>query len=136
MAFRIWLFLAGAAALLAVIMAAHGAHTLGGLTTFSAATKAYEIAQTFHMTHALALFGVALAFAATEGRRTAWAGWMLHIAGAAFVLGIVMFSGGIYHQALKGLQGGAPIIPVGGVSFMTGWAALAVSAFGFRRAAP
>lgn len=132
MSFRIWLFLAGVFALLSVLAAAHGAHRLGGLATFSGATKAYEIAQLFHMVHALALFGVAVLIAATEGRRRAWAGWMLQIAGIAFILGMVLFSGGIYHQVLREIQGGAPIVPAGGLAYMAGWLALALSAFGFR----
>ena len=136
MAFRIWLFVAGVSAVLAVLAAAHGAHALGSMGLLTGALKSYEIAQNFHMLHSLALFGVAILFAATDDRRSGWATLMLHIAAAAFLAGILLFSGGIYHQVLKSVEAGVPIVPVGGVSFMIGWAALAVSAFGFRGAAP
>lgn len=135
MAYRIWLFVAGVSALLAVLAAAHGAHALGGLTVYSGAMKSYEVAQQFHMLHAIAILGVGVLFAATDTRRSGFATAMLHIAATAFLAGILLFSGGIYHQVLQGAQSGMPIVPVGGVSFMVGWAALALSAFGFRGAA-
>lgn len=135
MAFRIWLFVAGVSAVLAVLAAAHGAHALGSMGVLTGALKSYEIAQNFHMLHSLALFGVAVMFAATDARRTLWAGAMLNIAGAAFLAGILLFSGGIYNQVLNAAQAGVPIVPIGGVSFMVGWASLALSAFGFRGAA-
>jgi uncharacterized membrane protein YgdD (TMEM256/DUF423 family) len=135
MSFRIWLFIAGLSALGSVIAAAYGAHALGTLTAMTGANRAYEIAQTFHMVHSVALFGVASVLAGTDGRRYVWGGLMLQIAALAFLAGMIMFSGGIYYQVLKGIQAGVPIIPAGGVSFMVGWGALALSAFGFRRLA-
>jgi uncharacterized membrane protein YgdD (TMEM256/DUF423 family) len=48
---------------------------------------------------------------------------------------MALFSGGIYYQVLKSVQLGNGIIPAGGISFMVGWGALALSVFGFRRAA-
>ncbi len=133
MSFRIWVFIAGISALLAVIAAAHAAHSLGTLNVISGQTKAFEIAQNFHLLHSIALFGIAALLAATEGRRTAWGSWMLQVAAFAFLIGIVLFSGGIYQQVLNGVKSGVPVVPVGGVSFMIGWAALALSAFGYRQ---
>ena len=132
MSFRIWLFLAGISALLAVIAGAYSAHSLGGLNVTSGATKAFEVAQTFHMMHSIALFGLAALLAATDSRRTAWANWMLQIVGFAFLAGIMLFSGGIYYQVLGAVKSGVPLIPAGGISFMIGWTALALSAFGFH----
>ena len=82
----------------------------------------------------LALMLTAVLLAATEGRRGAYACWMLNIAGLAFAVGIVLFSGGIYLQILRGVQLPPAIVPTGGIAFMIGWAALALSAFGLRKA--
>lgn len=132
MSFRIWLFIAAISALLAIIAAAHGAHALNRTALFPTAAKIYDTAQLFHMLHATALFGVAILFGATDRRRVFWATLMLQIAAIGFVAGIVLFSGGIYYHVLKGVEPGLPIVPAGGVSFMIGWSALALSAFGFR----
>jgi uncharacterized membrane protein YgdD (TMEM256/DUF423 family) len=130
--FRIWLFIAGLVALAAVVAAAHGAHELNRYALFPAAAKIYDTAQLFHMTHAIALFGVAILLATTDGRRHGWSSLMLNLAAVAFLAGIALFSGGIYYHVLKGVPPNAPIVPAGGLAFMVGWAALALSAFGFR----
>jgi uncharacterized membrane protein YgdD (TMEM256/DUF423 family) len=133
MAFRTWLFIAGVTALLAIAAAAYGAHALSQTTLFPTAAKIYDTAQLFHMLHAAAIFGIATLFAATEGRRAFWASLMLQIAAFSFLAGIGLFSGGIYYHVLKGVEPSVPIVPAGGASFMVGWGALALSAFGFRR---
>jgi uncharacterized membrane protein YgdD (TMEM256/DUF423 family) len=132
MSFRIWLFLAALSSVLAVIASAYGAHTLNFATTYSTVTKIYETANLYHLLHSLALLGVAILLAATEGRRNAFAGWALQIAAFGFLFGMALFSGGIYFQVLNSVQTGVPIVPVGGGLFMLGWAALAVSSFGLR----
>ena len=44
----------------------------------------------------------------------------------AFVIGIVVFSGTLYALALSGRGWLGAITPVGGLAFLTGWAALLV----------
>ncbi len=132
MSFRIWLFIAGITALLAIVAGAYGAHALNSSALFPRAAKIYDTAQLFHMIHAVALFGIAILMAGTDGRRAGWTSWILNIAALAFLAGIALFSGGIYYHVLKGVEPGVPIVPFGGVSFMIGWGALALSAFGFR----
>jgi uncharacterized membrane protein YgdD (TMEM256/DUF423 family) len=132
--FRIWLFIAGLVALAAMAAAAHGAHELNRYALFPTAAKIYDTAQLFHMVHAIALFGVAVLLATTDGRRTGWSSAMLNLAALAFLAGIIMFSGGIYYHVLQGVRPNVPIVPAGGIAFMIGWAALALSAFGFRNA--
>jgi uncharacterized membrane protein YgdD (TMEM256/DUF423 family) len=132
MSFRFWLFVAGISALLSIAAAAHGAHALNRVALFPTAAKIYDTAQLFHMAHAIALLAVAVLLGATEDRRTVWGDWMLQIAAFAFLAGMALFSGGIYYHVLKGIEPSIPIVPAGGVSFMIGWAALALSAFGFR----
>jgi len=53
----------------------------------------------------------------------------LRVAGGAFLLGVVLFSGSLYVLALDGPRWFGPVTPIGGVSFIVGWIALAISAF-------
>ena len=112
MAFRIWLFIAGVVAVTALVAAAYGAHALNRYALIPTVAKVFDIGQLYHMAHALALFGLAILLAATDGRRTVWSNLMINAAGLAFLAGIAAFSGG--------------------TAFMAGWAALALSAFGFH----
>lgn len=132
--FHFWLFVSGIVGLTAVVAGALGAH---GLDDILAANpyhaKIYGSALQFHLVHAIALFSVIVLCAATEGRRNAWGTVMLNLAALAFLLGIMLFSGGIYYQVVNLAQSGLMIVPAGGVSFMVGWIAVALSAFGYRK---
>lgn len=133
MTFRIWLCIAALSGLTSVIAAAYGAHGLRDVTTSAMAVKIYETGQQFHALHSIVLFGIAILFAATEGWRGALAHWALQISASAFLLGIAMFSGSIYFGVVNSVQTGVPLVPAGGGLFLLGWAALAISAFGFGR---
>jgi len=76
----------------------------------------------YQMIHALALFGVALLSLHAPSR-------LLGIAGGAFVLGILLFSGSLYALALVGIGKLGIITPIGGVAFLVGWACLGLSAW-------
>ena len=135
MSFRIWLFVAGLLALGSIIAAAYGAHGLDRSALPPNASRLFDTAQLLHMVHAIALFGIATLLATTDERRNGWAEWMLQIAALAFLAGTVLFSGGIYYHVLRTIQPSVPIVPIGGVTFMIGWAAVSLSAFGFGRSA-
>jgi uncharacterized membrane protein YgdD (TMEM256/DUF423 family) len=134
MSYRIWLFLAGVAGAAAVIAAAYGAHGLNNIATVSPVVKIYDTATLFHALHAITLALIAVLLAATDGRRGPIATALLNIAAAAFLIGIILFSGGIYYHVARGIQSVTPIVPAGGIAFLVGWGALALSAFGFRGA--
>jgi uncharacterized membrane protein YgdD (TMEM256/DUF423 family) len=134
MSYRIWLFIAGIAGGTAVLAAAYGAHGLNGVVTVSPMVKIYDTATLFHALHSIAMMLTAVLLAATEGRRGPFATVMLNIAAAAFLLGILLFSGGIYYHIARGIQSVTPVVPAGGIAFVVGWAALALSALGFRAA--
>lgn len=111
----IWLFLGGLNAMLAVAAGAYGWHRLGGDEIFIMGSR-------YHMYHALALVAVAWLASTRPGR----AALTVHMAGAAFALGIVLFSGTLYVFALTGripLEGAAP---VGGALLMLGWLIIAM----------
>ncbi len=130
--YQFWLFIAGIVALAAVAMAAWGAHGLTGLEPYPRLTEIFDTAQQFHLAHAIALFGVAILFTATEGRRNLWGTVTLNLAAFALLTGTVLFSGGIYYQVLNVQQSGLKVVPAGGMAFMIGWIAVSVSVFGIR----
>lgn len=132
--FRLWLFLSGLVALAAVAVAAWGAHGAAGLAPYPRLAASFETAQRFHLIHSVALFGVAVLFAATDGRRNLWGAIALNLAAFGFLIGIILFSGGIYYQVLNIQQTGLKVVPAGGMAFMIGWIAVALSAFGYRGA--
>lgn len=132
--FRLWLFLSGLAALAAVAMAAWGAHAMSDLASYPRLAMSFDTAQRFHMIHSVALFGVAVLFAATDGRRNLWGAIVLNLAALGFLIGILLFSGGIYYQVLNLQQTALKIVPAGGMAFMIGWLAVALSAPGYRSA--
>ena len=133
MSFRVWLCAAALFGFTSVLAAAYGAHGLTGITTSETALKIYATAQQFHVLHSVALLGIAVLVAATEGWRGALADWALQISAGAFVIGMLLFSGGIYLGVATGAQTGVVVVPVGGALFLLGWLALAVFAFGFGR---
>jgi uncharacterized membrane protein YgdD (TMEM256/DUF423 family) len=98
--------------LLAVGFGAFGAHALSGQHAAWATTGAH-----YQAIHALALFVCAAAPAWRQGRA--------RVAAIAVLAGVAFFCTSLY-----GLAFGAPrilgaVTPIGGVSFMIGWAALA-----------
>ncbi|GEO37004.1 hypothetical protein SAE02_11520 [Skermanella aerolata] len=114
----IWLVLA---ALNGGIAVATGAYASHGLTD-QRMIELFRIAGQYQMWHALALAGVASLTRLGGGRLgsprlLAFAGW-------AFLAGIVLFCGALYLLALQGPSPLGAVAPVGGLSFMAGWAAL------------
>ncbi len=133
--FRVWLFIAGLSGCASLVAATYGAHGLNGVTTFSASVKIYETAALQHALHSLAMAAVAVLLAATEGRRNVFGTLAMNISALAFLIGIILFSAGLYYQIVRGDQTFQSLVPVGGSLLMAGWLALALSAFGIRRTA-
>jgi len=110
----LWLALAGLNGAVGVIAGAIGAHASLGAAQPLVATGAH-----FQLFHALALVGIALAMRSRGGRLIEWAG-------CALLAGCILFSGGLYLDAL-GIQSLGPIVPVGGTAFIVGWLLLAAA---------
>ena len=111
---RIWLVLAGVAGASGVALAAAAAH--GAFPAPDLAVRAAE----FLLVHAPAL----IAAAWLADRR---GGSLPQIAGAAFLLGLLLFSGTLaLHGA--GAVGSGAAAPAGGIALIVGWIALAASA--------
>jgi uncharacterized membrane protein YgdD (TMEM256/DUF423 family) len=105
-----------------VALGAFGAHGLRSQLS-AAALDTWQTAVSYHLIHALALLtvGLWLRIAAAVGHGDHGA---LTVAGWAFTLGVVLFSGSLYALALGGPRLLGPITPVGGVAFIVGWLAL------------
>jgi uncharacterized membrane protein YgdD (TMEM256/DUF423 family) len=132
MSARFWIFAAALLGGLAVVAGAVGAHALPDTAALAVPARIFNTGQLYHALHALALLGVAIVLLQSQGRRAVFADWLLQIAAAAFAVGIVCFSGGIYVQAAAGFTSSAGIVPFGGIALLVGWAAFAVGALGLR----
>jgi uncharacterized membrane protein YgdD (TMEM256/DUF423 family) len=114
---RVWIAFGALAGLGAVAMSAVAAHALQGLPERAVAVVRSGIEM--QGWHALALLGTGL-WAPRGGR-------LADLAGAAFVLGMLLFCGAVYALGLGGVGLGATA-PAGGTLLMIGWLLLAVSA--------
>ena len=81
----------------------------------------FETGARYQMYHALAM---GLAAFAVRGR----AARLANAAGILFLIGTLLFSGSLYVLALTGITRLGMITPLGGLSLMAGWVALALAA--------
>ena len=116
---RMWLCIGAANGFIAVAMGALAAHSLEG-APWRRAREWVETGAEYQMAHALALLAVALLCGRAEGAARRW----LSAAAWSFLAGLLLFSGGLYTMALAGLTGVSAVVPVGGLAFLIGWAAL------------
>lgn len=99
----------------AVALGAFGAH---GLSLQGDALDWWNKATLYGLTHATAALAISISVQAGLLRRAGW----------AFVLGAVIFSGCLYAMALGAPRWLGAVVPLGGVSFLAGWALAAASA--------
>jgi len=113
---KLWLALGALYGLLGVALGAFGAHALKARLT-GELLPIWKTAVEYHFWHALALVLVGV----LALQRPAAA---LNVAGGAFALGLLVFSGSLYALALSGVRGFGAVTPIGGVLLIVGWAAL------------
>jgi uncharacterized membrane protein YgdD (TMEM256/DUF423 family) len=117
---------------LAVAIGAFGAHGLkdrfkslgdqfGPLVT-ERPEGIFQTATHYHAYCALAILAVGLL--AATGR----SGTALQVAGWAFLVGSLIFSGSLYVLAATGIKWLGAITPIGGLFMLVGWVALAIAA--------
>jgi uncharacterized membrane protein YgdD (TMEM256/DUF423 family) len=104
--------IAAATGLLAVALGAFGAHGLRDLLGQNGTTSIWEKAVFYHFIHAVMLFVLA------ERKVFPACSWW------CFFAGILLFSGSLYLLAVTNLHWLGAITPVGGVTFIVGWAML------------
>ncbi len=129
---RFWLFLAAILGGLAVVAGAIGAHALSGPATAGPLLQVYRTGQLNHAIHALALLAAGILLLHAQGRGPRFSAMALQTAAAAFTIGIILFSGGIYVHVAGGIAAVTRFVPVGGVFLIGGWVALAAGALGLR----
>ena len=108
--------LAATLGLLAVALGAFGAHGLKEILARHKTAAIWERAVFYHFIHAVMLFVLA------QGRPVARGPWL------SFFAGIVIFSGSLYLLAVTNARWLGAITPMGGLSFILGWAWLLWSA--------
>ena len=120
MAWTLWIALGSILGGLSVAAGAFGAHALRSRLS-PEYLAVFETGARYQMYHALTLIAVGLI--AVKIDNTA-----LRVAGIAFVIGTVLFSGSLYILSLTGARAWGMVTPIGGVAFLVGWIALAVAA--------
>jgi uncharacterized membrane protein YgdD (TMEM256/DUF423 family) len=83
--------------------------------------EVFETGVRYQMYHALAVLAAAWLWQQTSATAAQVAGW-------AFVVGILLFSGSLYAMAFTGVRAWGAVTPLGGAAFILGWVALALAA--------
>jgi len=104
---------------LAVAAGAFGAHALRDRME-PASLNTFETAVRYQLVHTIALIVAAQRGAQHPSRAAS-------LAGGLFLAGILLFSGSLYALAFGAPHATGVITPVGGLAFIAGWVALAVS---------
>jgi uncharacterized membrane protein YgdD (TMEM256/DUF423 family) len=124
---RFWLVCGALLAGMGVVAGAIGTHFLKETLELPAdKLQTYDVAVRFQMYHAMALLAVGILAALGPSR------W-LSAAGAAFLLGIVLFSGGIYAWLATDVKPFVHVVPVGGLAWTFGWLTLAIGMLSWRQ---
>lgn len=110
-------------ALLALVSVAAGAFAAHGLKARLTAEMLgiFELAARYQLYHAIAVILCAVAW-------VRWPGPAVVLAGALFMVGIVLFSGSLYVLSLTGIRWLGAVTPFGGTAWLIAWAALAWAA--------
>jgi uncharacterized membrane protein YgdD (TMEM256/DUF423 family) len=118
------LIFTGLIGFLSVGLGAFGAHGLEGRLSVDAKSW-WATATLYALVHAAAALSIALAARPGAGPLLSWAG-------AAFLIGCVVFSGSLYAMALGAPRWFGAVTPIGGLSFLTGWGLVIL--YGIRQA--
>lgn len=118
---KYWMMLAALGGLMSVAVGAFAAHGVSD----PVARELLKTGSTYAFMHAIATFACALflRMGATRAR----------FAPALFLPGIVLFSGSLFALAFGAPRWVGAITPLGGLSFMAGWATLAWAALQIER---
>jgi uncharacterized membrane protein YgdD (TMEM256/DUF423 family) len=125
---RFWMACGAFSAAIAVAAGAIGTHVLKEVLQLpERELETYDVAVRYQMAHSLGLILLGLIVARSPSRLLTAAGW-------ALVLGILLFSGGIYAWLATGIRAFVHVVPVGGSLWIVGW--LLIAAGALRRLAP
>ena len=123
---QLFITLAGILGALSVAAGAFATHALRAKLS-ERAIEIFETAARYQMYHAIALLAVALLLIRAEFSQPT-----LVVAGWAFIVGTVLFSGSLYVLSLTDIKVLGAITPLGGAAFILGWLCLAYAGFSFK----
>jgi uncharacterized membrane protein YgdD (TMEM256/DUF423 family) len=119
---KLFITLASCSGMLAVMLGAFAAHALKN-TLDEYSLGVFQTAVQYHFYHSFALLAVGiLALSLPESLLLRSSGWL-------FVIGLLLFCGSLYGLSFSGVRWLGAITPLGGLSFIAGWAALATAAW-------
>jgi uncharacterized membrane protein YgdD (TMEM256/DUF423 family) len=124
---KIFLSLGSAAAAIAVVLGAFGAHALKEKLS-AEQLLVFETGVRYQFYHAFALIVVGMLSEKFNSSFLNYSGWL-------FVFGIIFFSGSLYLLSTKNLLGIeswkflGPVTPLGGLCFIVGWTFIVISLF-------
>lgn len=119
---RKWLVMCALIGAVAVVLGAFAGHGLENSLS-SNALKTFKTANQYHFYHVLAL-----AMSVILGRVLSLNPRWHRVANGGFLIGILLFSGSLYALATTDIKMFAYITPIGGISWIVAWCALAASA--------
>lgn len=113
-----WLLLGITSGFFGVVFGAFGGHVLKETLT-QKSHSVYLVGVQYQFLHSFALIALGLWATLHPTVNTQISGW-------AFTIGITLFSGSLYVLALTNLSLIGILTPIGGLSFMVGWASFAL----------
>lgn len=118
---RFWIVVGAVLAGLGVMAGAMGTHLLKETWQLPVEKlETFEVAVRYQMYHALALVLVGVLWPRFASRLLATAGWLL-------LVGIVLFSGGVYAYLASGIKPFVHVVPIGGTLWIVAWLLLALA---------
>lgn len=128
-----WLFIAALSGFFCVAFGAIAAHALEHILSEQALIW-IDKGMKYQIFHTLALLGLGL-FQITNNQQNPPACRVkaFNIIGSSWALGILLFSGSLYALALGASRIFIWTVPIGGISFLVGWAALIFISFRQRK---
>jgi len=118
---KFFMLFAAASGLLATGLGALGVHALKGQLQANR-LNAYQTGVQYQFYHSLALLLLSLILFHVVNN------W-LQLAGFAFIVGILLFSGSLYLLSMTGIKSLGMITPLGGMAFIVGWLLLLMGLF-------
>lgn len=117
----VWLLLGALFAATGVLLAAAGSHIFKASLN-EETMRWFTTANQMHLYHSFAIIAVALISQRIDSN-------LIHIAGLFFLIGMALFPATLYLAAIKGMRDILFLAPYGGISFVCGWIAIAITGF-------
>lgn len=116
---KLFLILGSVNMIISIALGAFGAHGLEGKIPERMIAN-WQTGAHYHIIHAVALLFVGILLDRIGSSLITVGGWLL-------LIGILLFSGSLYLMALTGVTKLGAITPIGGISFLAGWACIVIA---------